>query len=161
MTNEKHYLTREGAEKIKAELIQLKGSAREELAKRLRFAIQQGDLSENADYSKAKEDQGFLEGRIQELESIMMDAVLIDDMHITNDTIGVGNTVTIQEEDFPEETYYMVGPKEADPANGRISHESPIGKSLMGHKIGDVVAVSTPGGDIYFKILKSISVNLL
>jgi transcription elongation factor GreA len=154
MTSEVHYLTREGAEKLKAELEELKGPARLELSKRLRAAIQQGDLSENADYSKAKEDQSFLEGRILELESILNNATLIDDLEISTDHVGVGNRVTIQEEDFPEETYFVVGPKEADPANGRISHESPIGKALIGHKIGDTVAVSTPGGDLYFRILK-------
>ncbi|MEN6436458.1 MAG: transcription elongation factor GreA [Anaerolineaceae bacterium] len=154
MTSEVHYLTREGAEKLKTELEELKGPARLELSKRLRSAIQQGDLSENADYSKAKEDQSFLEGRILELESILNNAKLIDDLEISTDYVGVGNRVTIQEEDFPEETYFVVGPKEADPVNGRISHESPIGKALLGHKIGETVAVSTPGGEIYFRILK-------
>ncbi|MEN6524512.1 MAG: transcription elongation factor GreA, partial [Anaerolineaceae bacterium] len=140
MTSEVHYLTREGAEKLKTELEELKGPARLELSKRLRSAIQQGDLSENADYSKAKEDQSFLEGRILELESILNNAKLIDDLEISTDYVGVGNRVTIQEEDFPEETYFVVGPKEADPVNGRISHESPIGKALLGHKIGETVA---------------------
>ncbi len=154
MNRDGHYLTREGKEKLQTELNHLKGTARTELAARLRSAIQQGDLSENADYSKAKEDQGFLEGRIQELESILINAVIIDELTVTLDTIGIGNTITIQEEDSPEETYYMVGTKEADPSKGRISHESPIGKALMGHKVGDMVVVSTPGGDLYFRILK-------
>ena len=154
MGNEGHYLTREGKEKLQAELDQLKGPAREELSKRLRSAIQQGDLSENADYSKAKEDQGFLEGRIQELEMILGNTLIIDELEVTYDTVGIGNTVTIQEEDFPEETYFVVGTKEADPGKGRISHESPIGKALMGHKVGEMVAVSTPGGELYFRILE-------
>ena len=154
MVNEGHYLTREGKEKLQAELDQLKGPAREELSKRLRSAIQKGDLSENADYSKAKEDQGFLEGRIQELEMILGNTLIIDELEVTYDTVGIGNTVTIQEEDFPEETYFVVGTKEADPGKGRISHESPIGKALMGHKVGEMVAVSTPGGELYFRILK-------
>lgn len=154
MNRDGHYLTREGKEKLQTELDHLKGTARTELAARLRSAIQQGDLSENADYSKAKEDQGFLEGRIQELESILINAVIIDELTVTLDTVGIGNTVTIQEEDNPEETYFVVGTKEADPAQGRISHESPIGKALMGHKVSDMIVVTTPGGDLYFRILK-------
>ena len=81
-------------------------------------------------------------------------ALIIDELEVTYDTVGIGNTVTIQEEDYPEETYFMVGTKEADPGKGRISHESPIGKALMGHKVGEMVAVSTPGGELYFRILK-------
>ena len=147
------YLTAEGAAKLKAELEELTGPKREELAARLRSAIQMGDLSENADYIKAKEDQGFLEGRIQELEYILGNAVIIDEKTST-DVVSIGSHVTIQEEDYPEETYHLVGATEADPTNGRISHESPIGKALMEHKVGDEVEAETPGGIIKFKILK-------
>jgi len=125
---------------------------REELAKRLRSAIQMGDLSENADYHKAKEDQGFLEGRIQEIEAILRTAVIIEKKY--SDVVTVGSTVTVQEADFDPETYYMVGAKEADPRNGKISNESPIGKALLDHKVGDVVEAETPGGKLKFKILK-------
>ena len=108
-----NYLTPEGETKLKAELEELKGPKRDELAARLRSAIQMGDLSENADYHKAKEDQGFLEGRIQEIEAILRHAVIIE--KTTGDTVSIGSRVTIQEEDFAPETYHIVGPTEADP----------------------------------------------
>ena len=147
------YLTAEGAARLKAELKDLTGPKRDELSARLRAAIQMGDLSENADYIKAKEDQGFLEGRIQELEYLLGNAVIIENSG-SKDVVSVGSHVTIQEEDFPEETYHLVGPTEADPSKGMISHESPIGKAVMDHKAGDTVEAETPGGVIKFKILK-------
>ncbi len=147
------YLTVEGEAKLRAELEELKGPKREELARRLRSAIQMGDLSENADYHKAKEDQGFLEGRIQEIEYVLRNVVIIE-KNVNRDFVSVGNHVTIQEGDFPSETYHVVGAKEADPRNGRISNESPIGRALMDHKVGDEVEAETPGGKIKLKILK-------
>ena len=146
------YLTAEGEIKLKTELAELKGPKREELAQRLRSAIQMGDLSENADYHKAKEDQAFLEGRIQEIEAILRTAVIIEKSQ--GDSVSVGSHVTIQEADYDPETFYMVGAREADPRNGKISNESPIGSALMNHKVGDVVEADTPGGKIKFKILK-------
>src|SRR5688572_8768897 len=146
------YLTPEGEAKLKAELAELTGRRREELAQRLRSAIQMGDLSENADYHKAKEDQAFLEGRIQEIEAVLRTAVIVEKTN--SDVVTVGSTVTVQEENFDPETYYMVGAKEADPRNGKISNESPIGRALMEHKVGDVVEAETPGGKLKFKILK-------
>jgi len=147
------YLTTEGAARLKTELEELTGPKRTELAARLRSAIQMGDLSENADYHKAKEDQGFLEGRIQELEYILSNAIIIEKNN-HKDVVSIGSHVTIQEEDFPEETYHLVGATEADPTNGKISHESPIGQALINHKVGETVAAETPGGVIKFKILK-------
>ncbi|MBP8047918.1 MAG: transcription elongation factor GreA, partial [Anaerolineales bacterium] len=132
-----NYLTPEGEAKLTAELQELKGAKREELSQRLRSAIQMGDLSENADYHKAKEDQGFLEGRIQELESILRSAVIIDSSQV-RDVVSIGSRVTIQEADFDPETYHLVGATEADPRNGRISHESPIGRALMDKKVGQI-----------------------
>lgn len=146
------YLTPEGEAKLKAELAELTGHRREELAQRLRSAIQMGDLSENADYHKAKEDQAFLEGRIQEIEAVLRTAVVVEKKY--SDTVTVGSSVTIQEDNFPPETYHVVGAKEADPRNGKISNESPIGKALMNHKVGDIVETDTPDGKIAFKILK-------
>lgn len=146
------YLTPEGEIKLKAELKELTGPRRTELAERLRSAIQMGDLSENADYHKAKEDQAFLEGRIQEIEAILRTAVIIEKS--TSDLVNLGSLVTVQEEGFDPETYAMVGAKEADPRQGKISNESPIGSALMNHKVGDVVTAETPGGKIKFKILK-------
>src|SRR3990170_2670621 len=113
--NDPVYLTAEGAARMKAELEELAGPARIELAKRLRAAIQQGDLSENADYHKAKEDQGFLEGRIQELEYLLKNATIIPGNNGNGETIDLGARITLQEEDFDPETYHLVGPTEADP----------------------------------------------
>jgi len=152
--NDEHYLTAEGFAEMKQELEHSKGPERESLAKRLRDAIQMGDLSENADYHKAKEDQAFLEGRIQELEYILGRAVIIDTTNRPRDTVQVGATVTIQEEDYPAEVYQLVGAKEADPGNGRISNESPIGKEMIGKREGEIVTATTPNGSIRFKILK-------
>lgn len=147
-----NYLTPEGEAKLKAELEELKGPKREDLAQRLRSAIQMGDLSENADYHKAKEDQGFLEGRIQEIEAILRHAVIIEKS--AGDAVSIGSHVTIQEADFEPETYHIVGPTEADPRKGKISHESPIGIALMSKKVGQIAEAETPGGKIKFKIIK-------
>ena len=152
--SDQSYLTVEGAEKIKAELAELKGPRRTDLAQRLRSAIQMGDLSENADYHKAKEDQGFLEGRIKELEYVLHNAVIVDISEVSRDSVQVGTRITIQEEGEEPETYLMVGANEADPRNGRISNESPIGQALFGKKVGETAIAHTPGGQIHFKILK-------
>ncbi len=151
---EAHYLTNDGLQRLQAELNYLKTTARDQLAKRLRTAIQQGDLSENADYIAAKEEQGFLEGRIMELEQIIRNVVIIDESQRNRDVVDIGASVTIQEGNFPMETYQLVGPQEADPANGRISHESPIGKAMIGKRSGDEFLVSTPNGTVHFKIIK-------
>lgn len=148
------YLTAEGHVRLNQELEDLRGPAREQLAKRLRAAIEQGDLSENADYTAAKEEQGFLEGRIQELESILSNVIIIDNVEKNFNEIGIGDTITVQEDEFPPESYFIVGTKEADPINGKISHESPIGKALIGRKVGEEVLADTPGGSIRLKILK-------
>ena len=148
-----NYLTPEGEAKLNAELQELKGPKREELSKRLRSAIQMGDLSENADYHKAKEDQGFLEGRIQEIENILRNTVIIEKSS-GQDYVFIGSHVTIQEGSDDPETYHLAGPTEADPRKGKISHESPIGRALMNKKVGDIAEADTPGGAIKFKILK-------
>lgn len=153
MTQIQSYLTPEGEAKLKAELAELTGPRREELSQRLRSAIQMGDLSENADYHKAKEDQAFLEGRIQEIEAILRSAVIIEE-NANKDFVSIGSRVTIQEEDFPPETYHLVGPTEADPRNGRISHESPIGRALLEKRVGELAEAEAPGGKIKFKVLK-------
>lgn len=149
-----HYLTADGYKRLQEELAFAKGPSREELAKRLRAAIQQGDLSENADYIQAKEDQGFLEGRIQELTQILANVQIISEDGQKRDKVDVGAKVTIQEEDYPTETYQLVGPKEADPRNNRISHESPIGRAMLGRVIGDTCSAETPNGAFTFKIIK-------
>ncbi len=148
-----NYLTPEGEAKLNAELQELKGPKRDELSQRLRSAIQMGDLSENADYHKAKEDQGFLEGRIQEIEAILRNTVIIEKTQ-SSGVIFIGSHITIQEGDFEPETYHLVGPTEADPRKGKISHESPIGHALINKKVGDIAEAETPNGTIKFKILK-------
>lgn len=152
--NEDVPITAQGAKELREELDRLTKVERQALAVRLRDAIQMGDLSENADYKKAKEDQGFLEGRIQELEYILSNAMIVDEKTLRKDIVSVGTHVTIQEEDYSPEVYHLVGAAEADPRSGKISHESPIGKALMDHRVGEVVEASTPGGVIRFKILK-------
>ena len=152
--SEQPYLTTEGAQRLKEELVQLKGPDRDEIARRLRSAIQMGDLSENADYHKAKEDQGFLEGRISELEYLLKNAIIVDRKNNSGDVVDIGMKITIQEAGEEPETYYLVGAKEADPRNGKISNESPIGRVLLGHRVGDSVTAETPTGSITFNILK-------
>ena len=145
------YLTPEGAEKLKSELAHLKGPERIALATRLREAIQMGDLSENADYHKAKEDQAFLEGRIQELEYIMANAQVVENH--SRDSVGVGVVVTVQEDGEDAEEYHIVGAQEANVKESKISNESPIGSALMNHKVGETVTVTTPGGTFKLKII--------
>lgn len=147
-----HYLTPEGKEKLEKELDDLKTNGRKELAQRLQHAISMGDLSENADYHKAKEDQGFLEGRIQEIERILHNAEVIESQDSYNE-VALGATVTIQEKGEEPETYKLVGRKEADPRQGKISHESPIGKALLGRRPGDVIDVNLGENTIQFTIL--------
>jgi transcription elongation factor GreA len=148
------YLTAMKAAELKIELEELKGPKRLEIASRLRSAIQQGDLSENADYHKAKEDQSFLEGRIQELEYLVNNATIVETQPGQYNVVDIGAQVTIQEEDYPPETYFMVGAKEADPRQGKISNDSPIGRALMGAKVGDTVLAQTPNGSIKLKVTK-------
>jgi len=152
--NDQPILTTEGAARIKAELTQLKGPQREALAKRLRDAISQGDLSENADYHKAKEDQAFLEGKIQELEYVIDNATIVDENLRDQGVVNIGSKVTILEEGYSPETYLIVGAKEADSKNNKISYESPIGKAIMDKKEGDLTTVTTPNGNINLKIIK-------
>ena len=148
MTEEEHFLTPEGAEALKAELAELTGVKREELAKRLRHAVSQGDLTENADYIVAKEEQAFLEGRIQELEFLLRDATIIDSYGDT-DIVRMGSTLVVREEGNSEsQSYRIVGVKEAKPSDGKISHKSPIGQALLGLGVGDKAWIETPGGTL-------------
>ncbi len=147
------YLTPDGIKKVRDELEILIKEKRPELAQRLRAAIEMGDLSENADYISAKEDQGFIEGRILELEHILKNAVAIEESQ-GREYVAIGSEVVVKEEDYPEETFNIVGSKEAKPGDGKISYESPIGKALLKHKVGDIVRVETPGGSVNFKIVK-------
>lgn len=151
MQNQEFRLTPEGARKMEAELEHLKGEKRTDLAKRLRHAISMGDLSENADYIAAKEEQAFLEGKIQELEAILRNAVIIQKSQ--SSVVDLGSRVVI-EENGQRFSYQMVGVREADPRSGKISHESPIGKALMGRSAGEKAIAKTPGGEITMEILE-------
>ena len=155
MNNDVIYVTEEGLEKIKTELEFLKTERRAEISHRLELAIAHGDLSENADYDYAKQEQAFVEGRIKDLEDSLRRAEIIDHDG-RNDKVRVGSTVTLYEEGYEdeEETYYIVGVHEADPGNGRISNESPIGKALLGAKVGQTVKVLAPAGLMEFTIKK-------
>jgi transcription elongation factor GreA len=145
------YLTAEGVENLRQELEHLTHVKRPALAERLHKAIQQGDLSENADYTTAKEEQGWLEGRIQQIEAMLRRSVIIESA--SADRIALGSRVTVIEEGMDEaEVFHIVGPAEADPANGRVSNESPLGRALLGQRVGERVTVKTPGGMIVFQI---------
>lgn len=152
MVRKDYYLTREGIEKIRIDLEELRGPRRKEIADRLRNAVQMGDLSENADYIKAKEDQAFLEGKIQELELILRDAVVIENGNKT-DMAELGSTVVVKMNGPDPETFRLVGVKEANAREGKISYESPIGKAIIGKKIGETVTVKIPSGEIEIEII--------
>ncbi len=146
-----HYLTPEGMQKVQKELAYCSTVKRIEIAERLSFAIQQGDISENADYEVAKQEQAFNEGKIKDLEAVLRHAEIIKE-NVPTDAVGVGNHVTVVEEGFPPETYKIVGPTEASPANGRISHESPVGAALIGKQVGETIQVKTPAGELALTI---------
>jgi transcription elongation factor GreA len=152
-------LTREGLQRLSQELNQLESVGREEIAERLQRAFEDGqddDFVENAELEAARNAQVFLETRIQEIKDILRNYQLIDqNKNAPRDIVRVGNWVTVVEEGFEEEErYHLVGPAEADPAEGRISNESPLGKKLLGSKVGDIVDVNAPNGMIEFRVTK-------
>lgn len=147
------FLTAEGAEGLRRELEDLITLRRPELAQRLKEAVADGDLKENANYHDAKEQQSFMEGRIQYLQDVLRRAQIISNDGPT-DKVRVGSTVTIQEAGSDDdETYTIVGAAEANPSDGKLSAKSPIGAALLGHKRGAKVTVDAPGGKIVFKVL--------
>jgi transcription elongation factor GreA len=150
-----NFLTKEGFEKLQDELDYLRTVKRQEVADRLHEAMEGGELIENAEYEAAKNEQAFVEGRIQELEILLATARVIEDnKKIRADTIQVGSTVTIQEAGYEEETYTIVGAAEANPRDGKISNESPIGKAILNHRAGEEVQVETPDGSYMVRIVK-------
>jgi transcription elongation factor GreA len=152
-----NFLTKEGFQKLQEELDHLRIVKRQEVAERLHEAMEGGELIENAEYEAAKNEQAFVEGRIQELDLLLATAQIIEDNNgkaKKNDAIQVGSKVTIKEGNFEAETFTIVGAAEANPREGKISNESPIGKSILGHKLGDIVKVETPGGTYNVKIIK-------
>lgn len=153
MADKPIYLTFEGKKKLEEELHYLVNVRRKEVAAAIQSAKEEGDISENSAYDEAKVTQAFLEGRIQTIEAQLREAVLIE-KNGNGDHVDVGSKVTVEEEGFDPETYYIVGSAEADPLNGRISNESPIGKALLGAKVGQTVKAETPNGQLVFKVIK-------
>ncbi len=152
MAERVHFLTVEGRQKLEKELDFLRTVKRPQIAANLKSAVDEGDLSENAGYEESKRDQAFVEGRIRDIEAILSNAQLMED-HSNHDTVVLGVRVTVVEDGSEAETYLIVGRAEADPSRGRISNESPLGRALMGRRIGDRVTVNTPGGVADFEIL--------
>jgi transcription elongation factor GreA len=147
------FLTKQGHQKLQDELEYLRTIKRQEVAERLHEAMEGGELIEDAEYEAAKNEQAFVEGRIQDLEMLLANAHVIEDA-AKEDHVQVGSTVTIKEGDNPKEIYTIVGPAEASPRDGRISNESPLGRALMDHHQGDVVRVDAPGGSFTVNLLK-------
>ena len=145
------YITQEGLEKLKKEIEYLKTTKRDELADRLQKAIAQGDLSENFDYSDAKEQQAMLEGKIKELEDQVREAQIVQKT-TQSDVIQIGSAVEVENEG-EKLTFVVVTARDADPLQGKISVESPIGETLMGKKKGEIATVETPDGSMQYKIL--------
>ena len=155
MSEKKVVLTYEGLKRMEEELEDLKTVRRKEVAEKIKEARGQGDLSENAEYDAAKEEQAEIEARIVVLEKMLRNAEVIDDEEVSSDIISIGSKVKIYDLEFEEEEEYsIVGSAEADPMTGKISNESPVGKALLGHKLGDLVTVETPGGEAEIRILE-------
>ena len=155
MTEKKVVLTYDGLKNMEAELENLKTVRRKDVAEKIKEARGQGDLSENAEYDAAKEEQAEIEARIVQLEKMLRNAEVIDEEEGAKDTISLGTTVTVLDVEFDEEMEYtIVGSAEADPMNGRISNESPGGMALRGHKKDDIIMIETPDGEVEFKVLR-------
>lgn len=151
------FLTAEGLDRLENELDELKSVRRKEIAERIKQALEFGDISENAEYDQAKNEQAKLEERIARLETILRNAKLIDEDEITTHEVSVGSKVIVKDLEFDEEMEYtIVGSAEADPYSGRISNESPVGRALLGGKSGEIVDVQVPDGTIKYQI---ISIN--
>ena len=154
MVEKQELLTQEGYNKLEEELEYLKAVKRKEVAERLKVAISFGDLSENAEYDEAKNEQAKLEEQILKLDEKLRKAVIIDESQIDLNIVTVGSIVKVFDFDFDEEVeYVIVGSAEADPFEGKISNESPVGSALVGKKVGDIVEVSVPDGINKFEVL--------
>lgn len=153
MTEQTTFLTPGGLKKLEEELEYLRTVRRQEVAQRLRAALEEEqDILENAEYEDAKNEQAFVEGRILTLETILKSAVIIEEGGPA-DRVGIGSRVTVAEADGEPETYHIVGSTEADPKSGRISNESPLGKALLGYRVDDEVTVNAPDGVLCFRII--------
>ncbi len=151
----KNILTGKGMQALEEELQELKVVRRKEIAQKIKEAREQGDLSENAEYDSAKDEQRSIESRIEELENIIRNAEVIDEMAFDKDVVSIGSKVKIYDEEYEEEMEFnIVGSTEADILNGMISNEAPLGKALIGSKIGQVIEVESPDGFSHYKILE-------
>jgi len=147
-------LTYEGLKKYQDELQDLKVNRRQDVAQKLKEARAQGDLSENAEYDAAKDEQRDIEARIEEIEKLLKNVEVVDEAEVDLDVISFGCKIKIYDVEFEEELEYkIVGSSEADSLNGKISNESPVGKALIGHKVGDEVTIETQAGDVTYRIL--------
>ena len=154
MSEKKTVLTYEGLKNLEEELLELKTVRRKSVAEKIKEARGQGDLSENAEYDAAKEEQAEIEARIVVIEKMLRNAEVIDEDDINSDTVGIGGKVTLYDQEFDETVKYsIVGSAEADPGRGRISNESPLGKALIGHRKDDIIEVDAPDGVISYKII--------
>ncbi|HHY77591.1 MAG TPA: transcription elongation factor GreA [Clostridiales bacterium] len=152
--NKENLLTVSGLAKLEEELEYLRATKRAEVAQRIKQALAFGDISENSEYDEAKNEQAFVEGRIAQIENILKTAKVIDDEDINTDIVSVGAKVLVKDEELGDEMEYtIVGSAEADPLNMKISNESPVGKALLGKKVGDVVEIVVPDGILKYKIL--------
>ncbi|MDF2883146.1 MAG: transcription elongation factor GreA [Clostridiaceae bacterium] len=153
--SKKYVMTYEGVKKLENELEVLKTVKRKEITEKIKVALSFGDLSENSEYDEAKNEQAFIEGRILQLENMLKNATIVDESEIPKDIVGVGSKVKVKDYDFDEEVIYsIVGSAEADPVNYKISNESPVGKALIGKKVGDIVEVPVPDGVSKFEVLE-------
>jgi len=155
MMSKEVLMTPDGLKKIEEELDHLKSVRRKEIAEKIKAALAFGDISENAEYDEAKNEQAELEKRIMKLEGIVGNVKLIDESEIKKDEVSIGSTVTVKDIEFDEVTEYaIVGPTEADPYENKISNESPVGKALIGKRVGETIEVQVPDGFAKFQIVK-------
>lgn len=153
--SEKVILTKEGLKNLEEELLNLKTSKRKEIAEKIKVAMSFGDLSENSEYEEAKNEQAICESRIIEIESMLKNAQIIDEKKLSIDSIHIGSTVEFERlSDKKICKYRIVGSSEADPNQGKISDESPVGSALIGHKVGEIFKANTPNGTVDYKVLK-------
>lgn len=148
-------LTEEGLRNLENELENLKTFKRKEVAEKIKVALSFGDLSENSEYDEAKNEQAIIEARILEIESMLKDVKIIDEHELSTELVNVGSKVKVEDMEYSEVIdYKIVGPSEADPREGKISDESPVGAALIGHEAGEIVKVETPGGICTYKIIE-------
>lgn len=148
-------LTDDGLRNLEQELETLKTVKRKEIAEKIKVALSFGDLSENSEYDEAKNEQAITEARIADIESMLKNVKIIDKSELSTEVIHIGSNIKVNDVEFDEVCdYQIVGSNEADPANGRISDESPVGKGLLGHKVGDRVEIETPAGTMVYEVLE-------